>query len=55
LHPGNFLLVEKRHKFALREGHEVGLDALNKPCDVALLVVAPRVGNEKVVGHESSV
>jgi hypothetical protein len=40
LHPGNFLLVEERYEFALREGSEVGLDALDELRDAALLVVA---------------
>lgn len=31
LHPDNFLLVEEWHEFALREGSEVGLDALDEP------------------------
>lgn len=53
LHPGNFPLVKERHEFALREGGEVGLDALDKLGDAALLVVVARVGDEKVVGHGS--
>jgi hypothetical protein len=51
LHSTNFLLVEERHEFALREGSEVGLDAFDKLGDAALLVVAPRVADEKVVRH----
>lgn len=47
----DFVLVEEGNEFALRAGREVGLDALNKLRNAALLVVAARVGDEKVVGH----
>ena len=40
LHPDNLLLVEEGNELALREGSEVGLDALDKLRDAALLVVA---------------
>jgi hypothetical protein len=47
----NFLLVKEGHELTLREGSEVGLDALNKLRDAALLVVAARVADEEVAGH----
>ena len=53
LHPVDFLLVEERHKFALRKGSEVSLDALDKLRDAALLIVTARIGNEEVVRHRS--
>ena len=52
-HAVDFLLVEERHEFALCERSEISLDALDKLRDAALLVVAARVGDEKVVGHWS--
>jgi len=52
-HTVNFLLVKERHEFALREGREVGLDALDELGDSALPVVAAGVGNKEVVSHSS--
>jgi hypothetical protein len=43
LHSTNFPLVEEWDEFALREGSEVGLNALDKLRDAAPLVVAARV------------
>ena len=51
LHPVDFLLVKERHEFPLREGSEVGFDALDKLRNAALLVVAAGIGDEKVVGQ----
>ena len=50
-HAVDFLPVKERHEFPLRKGSEVGLDALDKLRDAALLIVAARVGDEEVVTH----
>ena len=54
LHAVDFLLVEEGDEITIRERREVCLDAIDELGDTTLLVVAPRVADEDVVGHGES-